>query len=185
MNAVDSKVEGGKAAGQEAPPPPVVVLRTEMKVAEQDRGLRTGDDENHEHEEQESIHVIDLTGPDTVEDEEELNENAAEGEDTAHDDAGDGLSVDGLVRDLSRNLIGPHWLLYGRLPESKVGSDKGQGDGDTEPESQERHQGEEGDSGGGSLIPQHQVQDEKVSEDDAGTQHRREKHIALPLFSTK
>ena len=34
MNAVDSKVEGGKAAGQEAPPPPVVVLRTEMKVAE-------------------------------------------------------------------------------------------------------------------------------------------------------
>ena len=124
-----------------------------------------------------------MTGPDTVEDEEELNENAAEGEDTAHDDAGDGLSVDGLVRDLSRNLIGPHWLLYGRLPESKVGSDKGQGDGDTEPESQERHQGEEGDSGGGSLIPQHQVQDEKVPEDDARTQHRREKHIALPLFS--
>ena len=87
MNAVDSEVKCSKSAGHEAPPPPVVVLRAEMEVAEQDCGLRARDDKDHEHEEQESIpdkfeillwliwsfglylHVIDLTGPNAVEDE--------------------------------------------------------------------------------------------------------------------
>ena len=54
------------------------------------------------------LHVINLTGPDAVEDEEKLNEDAAEWEDAAHDDAGDGLGVDGLVRNLPRYLVGPH-----------------------------------------------------------------------------
>jgi len=94
MNAVNSEVESGEATGEEAPPPPVVILRAEVKVAEEDRGLRARDDEDHKHEEQESVHVVDLTGPDTVEDEEELDENTSEGEDTAHDDPRDGLSVD-------------------------------------------------------------------------------------------
>jgi len=68
MNAVDSEVKCSESAGK-APPPPVVVLRAEMEVAEQDCGLRARDDEDHEHEEQESVHVIDLTGPNAVEDE--------------------------------------------------------------------------------------------------------------------
>ena len=97
---------------------------------------------------QQYSHIVNLTGPDAVEDEEELNEDASEGEDTAHDDAGDGLGVDRLIRNLSRNLIGPHWLLDGWLPETKVGADKCQGNGDTEPEGQQRHQSEEGDGGG-------------------------------------
>ena len=55
MNAVNSEVESGEATGEEAPPPPVVILRAEVKVAEEDRGLRARDDEDHEHEEQESV----------------------------------------------------------------------------------------------------------------------------------
>ncbi len=55
MNAVNSEVESSEATGKEAPPPPIVVLRAEVKVAEEDRGLRAGDDEDHEHEEQESV----------------------------------------------------------------------------------------------------------------------------------
>ena len=55
MNAVNSEVESGEAAGEEAPPPPVVILRAEVKVAEEDRGLRARDDEDHKHEEQESV----------------------------------------------------------------------------------------------------------------------------------
>ena len=55
MNAVDSEVERGESAGHEAPPPPVVVLRAKVEVAEQDCGLRAGDDEDQEHEEQKSV----------------------------------------------------------------------------------------------------------------------------------
>ena len=55
MNAVDSEVECGESAGHEAPPPPVVVLRAKVEVAEQDCGLRAGDDEVQEHEEQKSV----------------------------------------------------------------------------------------------------------------------------------
>ena len=62
-----------------------------MEVAEQDGRLWAGDDEDEEDEEEESVHVVDLRAPDAVQDEEQLDEDAAEGEDAAHYDAGDGL----------------------------------------------------------------------------------------------
>lgn len=49
-----------------------------MEVAEQDCGFRAGDDEDDEDQEQESIHIVDLRGPDGIQDKEELNENATE-----------------------------------------------------------------------------------------------------------
>ena len=42
------------------------------------------------------IHVVDLRRPDWVEYKEELDENAAEGQDSAHDDARDRLGVHAL-----------------------------------------------------------------------------------------
>jgi len=136
MDTVDGKVESSEATGQKTPPPPVIILRTQMEVAEQDGGLGAGDDQDHKHEEQESIHVINLTGPNTVEDEEQLDEDASEGEDPAHDDAGDGLGVDGLVRDLPGDLVGAHRLLHRGLPEPEVSADEGERHGDAEPERQ-------------------------------------------------
>ena len=74
MDTVDGKVESGEATGQKTSPPPVIILtritfyifylidvsmtahlRTQMEVAEQDGGLGAGDDQDHKHEEQESI----------------------------------------------------------------------------------------------------------------------------------
>lgn len=52
-----------------------------------------------------------LAGPQGVEDEEELDEDAAEGEHSAHDDAGDGHSVHGLVWDLAGDLVGADRML--------------------------------------------------------------------------
>jgi len=183
MDTVDGKVESSEATGQKTSPPPVIILRTQMEVAEQDGGLGAGDDQDHKHEEQKSIHVINLTGPNTVEDEEQLDEDASEGEDPAHDDARDGLGVDGLVRDLPGDLVGAHRLLHRGLPEPEVSADEGERHGDAEPERQQRHQREEGDGGGGSLVPQHQVQHEEVAEHDAGAQHRGQQHVALPLLA--
>lgn len=52
-----------------------------------------------------------LARPQGIEDEEELNEDAAEGENSAHDDSGDGLRVDGLVGDLAGDLVGTDRVL--------------------------------------------------------------------------
>ena len=100
-----------------------------------------------------------------------MDEDASKRQDPSHDDPRDWLGVDRLVRDLSGYLVGPDWLLNGRFPESKVSPDEGERDGDSEPERQEGHQGEEGDGGGGPVVPQNKVEDEEVTEDNAGAEH--------------
>lgn len=51
--------------------------------------------------------------PDAIEDEEELDEDAAEGQDAPHDDAGDRLGEERLFWDLSGDLVGSNRLLNG------------------------------------------------------------------------
>ena len=48
--------------------------------------------------------------PDGVEDEEQLDEYAAKGQNSSHDDTRERLRVERLLRDLTRDLIGPHWM---------------------------------------------------------------------------
>ena len=156
-----------------------------MEVAEENCGLGACDDQDDEHEEEEAVHVVDLAAPDAVQHEEELDEDATEGEHASHDDPWDRLGVDRLVRNLPRNLVGPHRLLDRRLPEAEVGSDEGERDGHAEPEGEQRHQGEEGDGGRGPVVPEHQVQDEEVGEDHPRTEHAGEKNVGLPLLSAK
>lgn len=77
VTAVDEEIDRSKAAREEASPPPVIILGTQMKVAKQDCRLRAGDDENQEHEKQETEHVVHLIGPQRVQNEEQLDEDAA------------------------------------------------------------------------------------------------------------
>lgn len=60
MAAVDEQVAGRGARRQEGAPPPVVVLGAQVEVAQQDRGLRAGDHQDHKHQEQETEHVVHL-----------------------------------------------------------------------------------------------------------------------------
>lgn len=85
-------------------------LCAEVEVAEEDRRLGASDHQDDEDDEEETKHVIRLIGPKGVENEEELDEDAAEGEDTSHDDARSWTSVNALVRHLTRDLIRPHWM---------------------------------------------------------------------------
>ena len=75
-----------------------------MEVAEQDCGLAAGDDENDEHEEKKSVHIIDLTGPDAVQHEEQLDEDTAEGENSTHNDARNRLQYNVITSDSSAVL---------------------------------------------------------------------------------
>lgn len=79
MDGVDEEIDGGETAGEEWTPLPVVVLCTQVEIAEEDGGFGTRDDQNDEHQEQEAEHVVHLVGPDTVQNEEELNKDAAKG----------------------------------------------------------------------------------------------------------
>ena len=115
----------------------MVVLGAEMKVGEEDGGLGTRDDENDKDEKEKAEHVVGLVGPNTIENEEELNEDAAEGQNAAHDDSWDGTRVDGLVGNLSRDLVRPNGMLDRAFLESKVGADEGQWDGYADPQRQQ------------------------------------------------
>ena len=156
-----------------------------MKVAEENGCLRAGDNENDEDKKQKSIHVVNLTGPNAVENEEKLNKNASEWENTAHDDTRDGLGVDGLIRNLSWNLVSSYGLLYCWLAESKICSNKCEGNRDSKPQSQQSDQSEEGDGSRGCLIPEDQVQDEEMSKYNSWTQHGGQEDVALPFLSSK
>ena len=81
VNAVQEQIDRCEARCEEtAPPPemgrmkevsrgregrhkPSVVLGTQMEVGQQNGCLRTGNDENDEHQKQESEHVVGLMGP--------------------------------------------------------------------------------------------------------------------------
>lgn len=75
--AVDEEVDRRESARQETSPPPVVVLGTQVEITQQDRRLGARDDEDQEHQKQESEHVIHLVRPQRVQDEEQLDEDAA------------------------------------------------------------------------------------------------------------
>lgn len=79
MHGINEQIDSSEAARQEGSPPPVIVLGTEVEIAEQDSGLRASDEENDKYQEQKSKHVVHLMRPNAVEDEKKLNENAAKG----------------------------------------------------------------------------------------------------------
>lgn len=79
VDAVDEEIECCAAWGEEAAPPPMVILSTQVEVAEQHGRLRARHHQDEEYKEQEAKHVVGLRGPDGVEDKEELDEDAAKG----------------------------------------------------------------------------------------------------------
>jgi len=109
------------------PPPPVVVLTAELEVAEHDRDLSAGDDEDDKHQEEEAKNVVELVQPDGGEDEEELDENRAERQDATDQDGEEWVHVPGLLRDLSWDLVGFDWRLHGGFLEPKIAADKHEG----------------------------------------------------------
>ena len=65
------------------------------------------------------VHWQQHSSPYAVEDEEELDEDAAKRQYATHQRAGDRMGQPALVRDLTRNLIGAH-RLFNRLGEEST-----------------------------------------------------------------
>lgn len=60
MTAVDEQIARRKAGREEGSPPPVIILRTQMEIAQQDRRFRARDHENQKDQEQEAKHVVSM-----------------------------------------------------------------------------------------------------------------------------
>lgn len=104
---------------------------------------------------------------------------------TAHNDSWEGLRVDRLVGNLSRDLISANWMFHGAFAESKVSSNEGQRDWNAEPQGEDGDEGWERNGTGALLVPQNDVHDEEQAEDDAGTEDGCQQHVALPLHAAE
>lgn len=102
----------------------MVVFGTQMEIAQQYGCLGACDDENPEDQEQKSKHVVHLAGPQRIQYEEQLNENASKWQHTAHNDARNGLRVNRLVWNLTWNLVCTNGMLQRLQKEKKNNSDK-------------------------------------------------------------
>ena len=59
----EEEVEAGGPRGKEAAPPPAVVLRAQVEVAEEDGGLGRHQHQHHKGQHDEPKHVVDLARP--------------------------------------------------------------------------------------------------------------------------
>jgi hypothetical protein len=62
-DCISQEVESGGTASQECPPPPMVVLGTQVEIAQQDAALHRRAAQNHKHSKQEAEHVVQLLTP--------------------------------------------------------------------------------------------------------------------------
>lgn len=91
-----------------------------MEVTQKHRGFCACDDKDNENQEKEPKHVVHLVGPDRVQDEKELDEDAAEWQDAAHHNSWYRLRVDRLFRYESWYLVGPHRVLQSLKHETVI-----------------------------------------------------------------
>jgi len=108
---VQEDVDRRSTTCEEGTPPPMVIFGTQVEIAHQDRHLGARQDQDAKHQEQEAKHIVDLVEPDRVQDEIELNEDRAKGQDTTDHHGGDRSQVEHLIWDLTRDLVGPDWGL--------------------------------------------------------------------------
>ena len=102
----------------------MIVLCAQMKVAQQYRRFRTGDNKDNKDQKEKSVHVIDLGGPNRAEDEKQLNKDTTKREDSTHYDPWQRLCVEALVGYLSRNLVSSDRMFHGTLTKSEKCSNK-------------------------------------------------------------
>ena len=180
---VEEDVQGGGSGSAEGAPPPVVVLAAKLEVAEEDGNLGAGNDKDDEDQEEEAEDVVVLVHPHGTEDEVQLDEAGAEGEDTADQESEGDAHKPGLVGDLSGNVGGVDGELHGLLLVSEVGTEEDQGGRNTEPEDEKDEHGGEGDGATGSLGQSDDVHDEEDEERNAGEAQRGEGGGLLPALA--
>ena len=76
----------------------MIVFATQLEVAQDDGDLCAGDDQDDKHQAQEPEEVVELVQPHAGQDEEELDEDGAKGQDAPNQNAEHRVHVPGLQR---------------------------------------------------------------------------------------
>lgn len=133
VSGIDKEVNSSEPGCQIASPPPSVVFSSEVEVTEKNSSLRARDDKDNCYQEQEAKHVVDLMGPNWVQNKEQLDEDATEREDTTHDNARNWFSVEDLLWNLSLDRVSANRMLNGSLFVAIESSEEGKRNGNTKP----------------------------------------------------
>lgn len=96
--------------------------------------------------------------PNRIHDKVELNKDSTERENTAHQNRGDRSQVEGLIRNLSRNLVCTNRLLNTWFTETDVGSKQTERERDDEPKCNHGEHGSKWYSTRGIGIDQEKVE---------------------------
>ena len=114
-------------AGWGANAPPVVVFTAQLEVAQYNGDLSASDEEDNKHQAQEAKQVVELVQPHGSEDEEELNEHCAEGQDASNQDAEQGIHVPGLQQSrpsISQSHAGSQIVPWTPFSKSSIPDDR-------------------------------------------------------------
>mmetsp|Transcript_12646 Transcript_12646/g.25793 ORF Transcript_12646/g.25793 Transcript_12646/m.25793 type:complete len:270 (-) Transcript_12646:928-1737(-) len=140
----------------------------ELEVAHNDSDLCACNEEDDEHYEEESEHVVELVQPNGRHYKEDFNEARSEGKDTTDEDGQERGEVPRLLRNVPWNqprlLNRFGWISF----EGEVAAKVHQWHGDTEPEHQQSDKCSVRHSPGRFFSPHEHVEDEKNGEADAG-----------------
>ena len=63
VDRIQEEVEGSGSAAEVRAPPPVIILGTEVEVAEEDGSFSTCDHQDQKYDEEEPKHVVNLVSP--------------------------------------------------------------------------------------------------------------------------
>jgi len=126
-DAIGKDPEGTGSTDKEALPPPVVVLGAKLNIGRNDGDLANGDDKNDADNAKKSKNIVitTLVLPQTLEDEEELDEQDGERNQPSNQNPLVILRIPELLRDLSWDRIGlrrmfPCFSLVIAVPTSGV-----------------------------------------------------------------
>lgn len=186
IHRVQPNVGRAATTRNETSPPPVVVLGAELEVGQNDGDLDASDNKDDEDEQQEPEDVVVAVEPDSGEDEEELEEDSAEGEDAGEGDRGVGLHVPRLIRNMARNSSRCDRNGDGFRAISENSADEHERNGDEEPQADDGDHRQEWDGTRGTLRPDGKIDDEECCECDTGNEGAGHQDVhprrAVPQF---
>ena len=122
--------------------------------------------------------------PNTVHDEIQFDKDSTERKKTAHQNGRNGTKVEGLIRDLARDLVGSDGMLDSRLAETKVGSDDTERQRDQSPECQNSNHTTEWNSTRRVGSDQEEVESKELTKNDTREQHGGQSNVSLPCFTS-
>ena len=173
----EESVDAGGRRSRKTDPPPMIVLRAENRIDNDDGNLSGRDHDDDEDDEQEPEEIVSLSHPQRRQEEEELDEHDAERNDASDQNHRQRAQIPRLRRDLARNGGGGDGWLEERMRERTIGSEDHERERETDPDEDELDEGPQRNHGDAVLRGREHLLEEE--NDEEGDCVRREERKLL------